>query len=65
MANPPFNQKEWRGVNELLDDPRWAGYSVPSTSNANAFILCNLALKLDIINNLYFFCSIIKLVNNL
>ncbi|ATB70778.1 putative type I restriction enzymeP M protein [Sulfurospirillum diekertiae] len=29
MANPPFNQKEWRGVNELLDDPRWAGYEVP------------------------------------
>ncbi|HIP14830.1 MAG TPA: SAM-dependent DNA methyltransferase, partial [Sulfurimonas autotrophica] len=31
MANPPFNQKDWRGANELLDDPRWAGYDVPPT----------------------------------
>ena len=22
MANPPFNQKEWRAANELIDDPR-------------------------------------------
>jgi len=28
MANPPFNQKQWRADNELTDDPRWAGYSV-------------------------------------
>ena len=35
MANPPFNQKEWRGDNELIDDPRWDGYEVPPTSNAN------------------------------
>ena len=35
MANPPFNQKEWRGDNELTDDPRWDGYEVPPTSNAN------------------------------
>jgi len=35
MANPPFNQKDWRGTNELLDDPRWAGYDTPPTSNAN------------------------------
>ena len=26
MANPPFNQKEWRADNELTDDPRWKGY---------------------------------------
>ena len=26
MANPPFNQKDWRADNELLDDPRWRGY---------------------------------------
>jgi len=26
MANPPFNQKEWRADNELTDDPRWNGY---------------------------------------
>lgn len=35
MANPPFNQKDWRGENELLEDPRWDGYDVPPTSNAN------------------------------
>ena len=35
MANPPFNQKAWRGEKELLDDPRWDGYEVPPTSNAN------------------------------
>lgn len=35
MANPPFNQKAWRGDKELLNDPRWEGYEVPPTSNAN------------------------------
>ena len=35
MANPPFNQKNWRAENELLDDPRWRGYEVPPKSNAN------------------------------
>lgn len=35
MANPPFNQKAWRGEKELLDDVRWDGYEVPPTSNAN------------------------------
>ena len=35
MANPPFNQKDWRDKNELVDDPRWAGYDTPPTGNAN------------------------------
>ena len=35
MANPPFNQKAWRAENELTNDPRWDGYEVPPTSNAN------------------------------
>ena len=35
MANPPFNQKSWRAENELTGDPRWQGYEVPPTSNAN------------------------------
>jgi len=34
MANPPFNQKQWRADNELIDDSRWAGYTVPPTGNA-------------------------------
>ena len=42
MANPPFNQKEWRGDNELIDDPRWNGYEVPPTSNANYGWILNI-----------------------
>lgn len=47
MANPPFNQKEWRGANELLDDPRWAGYTVPSASNANYAWILHMLSKLS------------------
>jgi len=47
MANPPFNQKDWRGTNELLDDPRWAGYDTPSTSNANYAWILNMVSKLS------------------
>lgn len=47
MANPPFNQKDWRGVNEQLDDPRWAGYDVPPTSNANYGWILNMVSKLS------------------
>ncbi|MCF0217266.1 MAG: N-6 DNA methylase [Fibrobacteraceae bacterium] len=46
MANPPFNQKDWREENELLDDPRWKGYDVPPTSNANYGWILNIASKL-------------------
>ena len=28
MANPPFNQKDWRASDELLSDPRWNGYDL-------------------------------------
>jgi type I restriction enzyme M protein len=35
MANPPFNQKDWRAADELTNDARWAGYDVPPASNAN------------------------------
>lgn len=47
MANPPFNQKEWRAANELTDDPRWNGYEVPPTSNANYGWILNIASKLS------------------
>lgn len=47
MANPPFNQKEWRAENELKDDPRWVGYEVPPTSNANYGWILNMASKLS------------------
>lgn len=47
MTNPPFNQKEWRGDNELIDDPRWDGYEVPPTSNANYGWILNIVSKLS------------------
>ena len=47
MANPPFNQKEWRADNELVDDPRWDGYEVPPTSNANYGWILNIVSKLS------------------
>lgn len=47
MANPPFNQKDWRGENELLDDPRWKGFEVPPKSNANYGWILNMAAKLS------------------
>lgn len=47
MANPPFNQKEWRAENELVDDPRWRGYEVPPTSNANYGWILNIVSKLS------------------
>lgn len=47
MANPPFNQKDWRGENELLDDARWRGYDVPPRSNANYAWILNMAAKLS------------------
>ena len=58
MANPPFNQKQWRAENELTDDPRWAGYDVPPTGNANYAWILNMASKLSDVNRLA------KLVNN-
>ena len=48
MANPPFNQKDWRGENELLDDPRWMGYEVPPKSNANYGWILNMVSKLSV-----------------
>lgn len=47
MANPPFNQKDWRASNELTNDPRWMGYEVPPTSNANYAWILNIASKLS------------------
>ncbi|WP_111309013.1 type I restriction-modification system subunit M [Confluentibacter sediminis] len=47
MANPPFNQKDWRADTELVVDPRWRGYDVPPTSNANYAWILNIASKLS------------------
>jgi type I restriction enzyme M protein len=47
MANPPFNQKDWRAEKELIDDPRWRGYDVPPKSNANYGWILNMVSKLS------------------
>ncbi|MEE4358995.1 MAG: class I SAM-dependent DNA methyltransferase [Desulfococcaceae bacterium] len=47
MANPPFNQKQWRAENELTDDPRWAGYEVPPAGNANYAWILHMVSKLS------------------
>jgi type I restriction enzyme M protein len=47
MANPPFNQKDWRASDELTDDPRWSGYEVPPTGNANYGWILHMASKLS------------------
>lgn len=47
MANPPFNLKDWRGEDELIDDPRWEGYAVPPKSNANYAWILHMLAKLD------------------
>ena len=47
MANPPFNQNDWRAADELKDDPRWRGYDAPPTSNANYAWILNMGSKLS------------------
>ncbi len=47
MANPPFNLKEWRAADELTDDPRWSGYEVPPTGNANYAWILHMVSKLS------------------
>lgn len=48
IANPPFNLKDWRGENELLNSPRWAGYGVPPVSNANYAWILHMLSKLSV-----------------
>lgn len=47
MANPPFNMKAWRGPDELTDDPRWNGYDVPPSGNANYGWILHMISKLS------------------
>jgi len=47
MANPPFNLKDWRAENELRDDPRWSGYDIPPTGNANYAWILHMLSKLS------------------
>lgn len=47
LANPPFNLKNWREEDELVDDPRFDGYSMPPVSNANYAWILHMISKLD------------------
>lgn len=47
MANPPFNQKDWRASDELVDDHRWDGYETPPSSNANYAWILHMVSKLS------------------
>jgi len=47
MANPPFNQKDWRASDELVDDHRWNGYETPQTGNANYGWILHMLSKLS------------------
>lgn len=48
MANPPFNLKNWRGENELTHDKRFAGWTLPSVSNANYAWIIHMLSKLNV-----------------
>lgn len=48
ITNPPFNLKKWRTEDGLLNDPRWAGYDVPPTSNANYAWILHILNKLNV-----------------
>lgn len=47
MANPPFNQKDWRSEKELTNDPRWSAYAIPPKSNANYAWILHMVSKLS------------------
>jgi len=47
MANPPFNQSQWREKSELENDARWAGYTTPPTGNANYAWILHMLSKLS------------------
>lgn len=48
MANPPFNLKKYADYGDFEKDPRWKGYGVPPTSNANYAWILHMLNKLDV-----------------
>ncbi len=48
LANPPFNQKQWREKNELEKDVRWTGFETPPTGNANYAWIMHMLSKLSL-----------------
>lgn len=47
LANPPFNQKDWRDESQLINDNRWQGYDIPPVSNANYAWILHMISKLS------------------
>lgn len=47
ITNPPFNLKDWRENDELVDDPRWSGYELPPLGNANYAWILHIVSKLS------------------
>ena len=52
IANPPFNLKNWRDENQLVDDYRWNGYSAPPVANANYAWILHILSKLNVQNGI-------------
>lgn len=50
MANPPFNLKKYSEYGDFESDPRWKGYGVPPTSNANYAWILHILNKLNVVN---------------
>ena len=50
MANPPNKIKNWRGEDELIDDPRFKPYkpAMPPKANANYAWILHMLSKLDV-----------------
>ncbi len=50
MANPPFNLKNWRGEDELVNDPRFKPYkpAMPPVANANYAWILHMLSKFDV-----------------
>lgn len=46
LANPPFNQKDWKTTKDLETDARWKGYQAPPSSNANYAWILHMVSKL-------------------
>ena len=47
LANPPFNLKDWRTENQLINDARWNGYEMPPISNANYAWILHMTSRLS------------------
>jgi type I restriction enzyme M protein len=47
MANPPFNQRDWKPNKDTDTDARWDGFTPPPSSNANYAWILHIVSKLS------------------